>query len=248
MLKQSRFLSLACLLSLFTFSLQAQVDQFNSKGEVKIDADLKHAFEIDAARLALRSLGNLEQASVVLQPKQWQIYYDLLVNIYQQDELSRELVDCGMHTTSNPSVDYIELIYRRDSEWAKPLQEGVTSTNEPIITSLMEEYNLLIQSNSATDYEHDALVIRAARPLNISALLDELRQVEGVSSINLVRPSASVRTDIQVEPIKDGWKVIYLLEYSNDRSHSWSYYVTKNRRVKFISEKGDPLPIGWSCQ
>jgi hypothetical protein len=248
MLKLNRFSLLVCLISLFTFSVQAQADQFNSKGEVQIDAEVKHAFEIDAARLALRNMGNLDQVSIALEPKQWQIYYDLLINIYQQDELSKDLVDCGMHTSTDPSVDYIELIYRRDIEWAKPIQEGVTSTNEPVINRLMEEYNLLIQSNSATDYEHDALVIRAARPLNMSALINELQQVEGISSINLVRPSATVRTDIKVEQIKSGWKVIYSLEYGNNGYHSWSYYVPNTGRVKFISEKGDPLPVGWSCQ
>ncbi|MEM1325398.1 MAG: hypothetical protein AAGI23_05555 [Bacteroidota bacterium] len=248
MLKSSRYLLLCYLIFLCTEITFAQVDQFNPKGEIQIDAELQHAFELDAARLALRLSENLKQADIELQPQQWQRYYDLLVSIYQQDELSRELVNCGIHTTANPSVDYIELIYRRDVNWAKPLQEGVTSTNESTINKLMEERNLIIQSNEAADYKHDALVMRAARPLNMSALINELQGVEGISSINLLRPAATdVVTDIQMERVKGGWKVVYLLQYEDNKNHSWSYYMPKTGRVKFISEKGDPLPEGWAC-
>lgn len=248
-------LKLGCFVGMLLFSFSNLIAQtpfdfateFSTKGAVSLPADLKRAFEIDAARLAIRASQIDDTQQLRIPKSQWQLYYRLLAYLYQQEELVQELVNCGFHTSTNPSVDYVELIYDRNVSWSKPLQEGVTSTDETIINQLMEQYSLIIQSNTNYDYKQDALVIRSARPLNMMLLTNQLKEIEGVSEIVFFR-SETEESDILVDTMEEGWKVDYVWHFDTNKTHIWSYYVEQNGRIEFLAEKGDPLPDDWRCQ
>lgn len=251
MLKLGRFLSvLFILFSSSALLAQTPYDfdaEFNAKGAVDLPADLKRAFEIDAARLAIRAAQIDDTQQLKIPKSQWQLYYRLLAAVYQQDELVQDLIKCGFHTAASTSVDYVELIYDRTVAWSKPLQEGVTSTDEATINQLMEKYSLIIQSNGYFDHQQDALIIRSARPLNMMMLANQLSEIEGVSEVVFFRPKAE-ESDIQVTTVQNGWKVDYIWNFDTNKTHVWSYYVQQDGRVEFLTEKGNALPDDWRCQ
>ena len=226
------------------------LDQFRSKGSAEIPIELKYAFRVDAARLSIRTEEDLSSQSVRISPTQSNLYYRILTAIYESDEIGKEIAACGIHTSKNLSVDYAELVYNRGMDWAKPLQEGIASTDHPVINRLMEEYDLIIQSYRQLDAQNNALVIRAAEPINMAALSNLLSEVEGVVKVNLGTDLKST-SDIQIAPISDGWDVSYLLYFEENgikQQHRWIFHVNEKWEVEFLNESGAPVPEDLSCR
>ncbi|MEM8527412.1 MAG: hypothetical protein AAGG68_22415 [Bacteroidota bacterium] len=254
MLKVSRLSIGALLLYASTTIAQISYDyvpnlQLNSKGGVEVPSQLKRAFLIDAARLSLRTQEEWSNQSVELPKMQVQLYHNLLLNIYQQDDLARRISNCNIHTTSNLSVDYLEMIYDRDATWAKPLKEGVNATDNSVLNKLIEKYDLIIDSYQEVDNQRSRLVIRSVEPINMAAIANQLYEIKEVKKINLNSRETSI-SDIKVQPSTDGWQVVYLIKFKEGNTiqqHSWIYKVYKNGTVEFLAEAGAPIPSSISC-
>jgi len=256
MLKISRFSIWTLLLYASTTTTMAQESydyvtstRFNSKGGVEVPSHLKRAFLIDAARLSLRTQEEWSNQSVQLPKEQVQFYHNLLLTIYQQDELARKIADCDIHTIPNLSVDYLEVIYDREAAWAEPLKSGVNATNNNILNKLIEQYDLIIDSYQEVDSQRSMLIIRSVEPINMAALANQLYEIKEVRKINLSSEKTRA-TDIKVQPSTDGWQVVYLIKFKEGRTiqqHSWIYKVYSNGTAEFITEVGAPIPDSMNC-
>ncbi|MEL6719726.1 MAG: hypothetical protein AAFP82_13515 [Bacteroidota bacterium] len=254
MLKVSRFSIL--VLSLYASAAMAQESyeyvansQFSSKGGVEVPNHLKRAFLIDAARLSLRTQEEWSNQSVELPQNQIQFYHNLLLTVYQQDELARRISNCDIHTTSNLSVDYLELIYDRAASWAEPLRSGVNATNSPILNKLMEQHDLIIDSYQEINSQQSRLILRAVEPINMAALANKLYEIQEVKEVRL-DSAKSATTDIKVQPSGDSWQVVYLIKFKEGRTikqHSWIFKVYRNGTVDFVTEAGAPIPDSMNC-
>lgn len=247
---------IASLLMLMTHSaINAQqsynhVEQFRSKGNVQLSNELKRAFRIDAARLSMRMKDDLSNQAIEIPREQMNFFYNLLLNVYEKGAIAKDIANCGIHTATAPSADYIELIFDRNASWAIPLRDGVTSTNSSIINKLTEQYDLIIESYQQLDYQRDMLIIRAVEPINMAALANRLYDVKEIKQINL-ESDKKINSDIIVTPMDDGWKVTYLLRFQEEnipQQHSWIYYAYRSGRVEFITESGAPIPDYLSCK
>ena len=254
MLKISRLSICALLLYASTAMAQKSYDyvatsQFNAKGGVEVPIHLERAFLIDAARLALRTQEEWSNQSVELPKEQVQLYYNLLLAIYQQEESARKIATCNIHTTSNLSVDYLEVIYDQTAVWAAPLRSGVNATNNKILNNLMEQHDLIIDSYQKISEESDRLIIRSVEPMNMAAIANKLYEIEEVQKINL-NSRQSETTDIKVQPSSDGWQVVYLIKFKERKTiqqHSWIYKVYRDGIVEFVTEAGAPIPDTINC-
>ncbi|MEN0047443.1 MAG: hypothetical protein AAF806_10325 [Bacteroidota bacterium] len=254
MLKISRFSIWVLLLYASTVMAQKSYDyvatsQFSSKGEGKVPTHLERAFLIDAARLSLRTQDEWSNQSVELPKEQVQFYHNLLLAIYRQEESARRIASCDIHTNSNLSVDYLEMVYDREANWAKPLRSGVNATNNLILNNLIEQYDLIIDSYQSIDSKRDMLVIRSVEPINMAALANKLYEIEEIQKINLNSEKTEI-TDIKVQPSSDGWQVVYLIKFKEGRTiqqHSWIYKVYRDGIVEFVTEAGAPIPDAINC-
>jgi len=254
MLKISRFSIWALLLYASTAMAQESYDyvatsQFNTKGGVEVPTRLERAFLIDAARLALRTQEEWSNQSVELPKEQVRFYHNLLLAIYQQEESARKIASCDIHTTSNLSVDYLEIIYDKAAVWAEPLRSGVNATNNTILNKLIEQHDLIIDSYQSVDNHKDRLIIRSVEPINMAALANKLYEIEEVQKINL-NSKKSRTTDIKVQASSDGWQVVYLIKFKEGRTiqqHSWIYKVYRDGIVEFVTEAGAPIPDAINC-
>ncbi|MEM9885056.1 MAG: hypothetical protein AAF849_04125 [Bacteroidota bacterium] len=258
MLKLSRVL-LSLLLSLLCVAVfgqdhydhaQSSIDQFQSKGSANLPTDLRYAFRVDAARLSLRAEQDLDNQNARVPSADFNLYYRLLTSIYASDDLAKEIAACGIHSANSISVDYVELIYDKKVSWANPLQEGIASIDHPAVNRLMEKYDLIIQSHRQISPREDAIIIRAAEPLNMSALTNTFYDLEGISKVDL-GTNKKLSSDIQISPSDDGWDVHYLLYFEEDgvpQQHIWVYHVNKKWEIKFLSETGAPLIEGLNCR
>jgi len=247
---------IACIWMLMTYSaVNAQqsyniVEQFRSKGDAQLSNELKRAFRIDAARLSMRMKDDLSNQTIEIPREQMNFFYNLLLNVYEKGTIAKEIANCGVHTATTPSADYIELIFDRNAPWAIPLKDGVTSTHNSIINELTEQYDLIIESYQQIDYQRDMLIMRAVEPINMAALANRLYDVKEIRQINL-ESDKTINSDITVTPMDDGWKVVYLLHFQEEnipQQHSWIYYAYRTGQVEFITESGAPIPDYLNCK
>ena len=159
--------------------------------------------------------------------------------------------ECNVHTFPNPSIDHLVLIFDRNIEWAKPLQEGISETNSFEINELLDDYDLIIEKHVQWNENQDAIIIRSKEPLNMAALANDFYNVEGVSTIDLGIPDIG-GNDINMKRISNGWEVEYVLRFGSyingkGKIHIWKYNALDSGSIKFVSEGGDPIPEWMRC-
>ncbi|NJK83650.1 MAG: hypothetical protein HC912_07360 [Saprospiraceae bacterium] len=241
------------------FSLKAQIadsklvngkeERFSTKGVESIPAEMVYQFKNDAARLALRSLGDPSHQPILIPEDLTQSYFNILINIYTHDDVAKSIANCHIHTASSPSTDYLKIIYERTVDWASPLRKGITSTDSKIINNLIEQYDLLIERNEYFDARRDAIVLRAIKPINMTAIANELYPVEAVELIELGH-DRNQDTDISIQTNDEGWQVRYLISFREEKSvqqHYWFYEVKWTGQVTLLSEGGAPIPEHLQC-
>lgn len=221
----------------------------------EIPKRLERKFKRDAARLVLRMESqkeDLRYLNIDIPKSSIDNVYKILTEIYLSDETAKSIADCNVHTFPNPSIDHFVLIFERDTEWAEPLQSGITETDSDEINDLLNTYDLVIEKHVQWNDTQDAITIRSAEPLNMAALANEFYNVDGVIEIDFGQPKVT-GNDIQLRPVPDGWEVQYILKFGsyingNGKSHSWMYRFDKSGQVKFVSETGDDVPEWMRCE
>jgi hypothetical protein len=241
------------------FSLEAQIvdyelvnsraERFSTRGVEEIPVEIIYQFKNDAARLALRSLGDPSHQPIVIPEDLIQTYFNVLVNIYTHDDVAKSIAKCNIHTASTPSTDYLKIIYERTVDWASPLRKGITTTDSRIINNLIEQYDLLIERNEYFDVRRDAIIIRPTKPINMTAMANEFYKVEAVELTEL-GDNRNKSTDIAIQANDSGWQVRYMLTFTEEKSiqqHYWLYEVKFTGQVTLISEGGAPIPEYLQC-
>lgn len=226
----------------------------STEKHTSIPKSLKRKLKRDAARLALRMEAkkeDLRYQSIFIPRDNMESIYAVLSNIYLQDETAQSIAKCNVHTFPNPSIDHVVITFERSVEWAAPLRDGISETNSEEINSLLEEYDLIIEKHVQWNDTEDAITIRSKGPLNMAALANEFYNVEGVKSIDLGIPNVG-GNDINIFRRQDSWEVQYVLRFGSyitgeGKIHIWTYKVSDDQQVKFISETGDPIPEWMRC-
>ncbi|MFT4664655.1 MAG: hypothetical protein ACI8YQ_002294 [Polaribacter sp.] len=222
--------------------------------QTNIPKSLQRKFKRDAARLALRMEAkkeDLRYQSIFIPRENMESIYSVLSNIYLQDETAQSIAKCNVHTFPNPSIDHVVVTFERSIEWAAPLRDGISETDSEEINTLLEEYDLIIEKHVQWNDTEDAITIRSKEPLNMAAIANEFYNVEGVKSIDLGIPNVG-GNDINIFRKQDAWEVQYVLRFGSyitgeGKIHIWTYQVSDDQQVKFISETGDPIPEWMRC-
>lgn len=247
---------LFCLCSSFTLEAQTPAAQFVSQKTISNDIpkSLERKFRRDAARLALRLSAekeDLRYLSVAISKPTIEMIYNLLTQIYIEDESAKSIAKCKVHTFPNPSIDQLVIIYDKEVDWAAPLRDGISETESPEINDLLDEFELVIEKHTSWNDTQDALTIRSKEPLNMAALASAFAEVDGVEEIDLGIPKIA-GNDISLNRFQDGWEIQYILKFGSfasgkGKKHIWKYQVLDDGTIKFIEESGSPIPTWMRC-
>jgi len=137
-----------------------------------IPKSLERKFRRDAARLALRleaEKEDLRYLNVGIPQPTIEMVYNLLTQVYGSDETAKSIAKCNVHTFPNPSIDQLVIIYEKDIDWAAPLRDGISETENPDFNDILDEYELVIEKHVPWNDTEDALTIRSKSPLNMAA-------------------------------------------------------------------------------
>ncbi len=216
---------------------------------------LARKFKRDAARLALRMSAaqeDLRYRDIFISKELMENIYQILSNVYLSGEMAQSLAQCNVHTFPNPSIDHFKIIFDSESEWAEPLQMGISETDSPVINDLLDEYDLVLENHEKWTDTEDIIVVRSKEPLNMAALANEFYNVEGVEEIDLGIPEVG-GNDILIERQNDGWEIKYILKFGGTyipgkgKQHTWTYLASDDGVITFVSETGDPIPSYMKC-
>ena len=228
---------------------------FTSTHTTDLPKSLVRKFKRDAARLALRMDAQQEDLSyqnILISKDLVENFYQILSNIYVNDEMAQSLAKCNIHTFPNPSIDHFKIIFDSNASWATPLQNGITETDSPVINDLLDEYDLILENHEKWTDSEDIIVVRSKEPLNIAALANEFQNIEGVVEIDLGIPEVG-GNDIIIKRQSDGWQVDYVLKFGGTyipgkgKQHTWSYKASDDGSIQFISDTGDAIPSYMKC-
>lgn len=222
---------------------------------VNIPKKLTRKFKRDAARLALRMESkreDLRYLNIVIPRDNIESIYGVLANIYTSNEVAKSIADCNVHTFPNPSIDHLVIIFDREVDWAQPLRDGISETDNDEINDLLDDYDLIIEKHVQWNDTKDAITIRSKEPLNMAALANEFYNIEGVSSIDLGVPEIG-GNDINIERVNNGWEVQYVLRFGSyisgkGKMHIWKFKAHDNGKIELLSEGGDPVPDWMRCE
>jgi len=235
--------------------IERKVETNKKRDKAAIPKKLTRKFKRDAARLALRMESkqeDLRYLNIVIPKDNIENIYGVLTNIYLGNEMAKSIADCNVHTFPNPSIDHLVIIFDRDVDWAEPLREGISETNNDDINNLLDDYDLIIEKHIQWNDTKDAITIRSKEPLNMAALANEFYNIEGVNSIDLGVPEIG-GNDINVERINNGWEVQYVLRFGSyisgkGKVHIWKFNAMDDGSIEMISEGGDPVPEWMRCE
>lgn len=257
--------SIIFFIILFALSLSAQQTRptsflgakssFASKSNA-ISKRLENKFKRDAARLVLRmdaEQEDLRYGDIEIRQSRIDHVYDILTKLYESDETARSVAKCNVHTFPNISIDYFVVVYNKSSAWAQPLKDDIAETNSPQFNRLLEQHDLSIVEHQKWTDTQDAVTIRSRNPLNMSALANEFRNIDGVEDIDMGVPEI-MGNDIEMYRTPSGWRLDYILKVSGGiggealKTHTWSWSVDDSGSIKFIEEKGAPVPEWMRCE
>lgn len=248
--------AIICLLSFLCTSTQAQAQEsYAALGvtglENEIPTQLIRKFQRDAARLALRiesEKQDLRTMNISISKGSIDVFFNMLTQIYLQDETARSIARCNVHTFANPSTDQITVVYDKNVEWASQLRQGTGQAGK--VTELLERYDLIIEKHIQWNDAQEAIAIRSVEPLNMAALANEFYKIPGVASIDLNLP-AEPGNDIQVRRGNGGWEISYIMRFGeikgDIKAHVWTYQVLDNGVIRLHSETGAPIPASMRC-
>lgn len=229
--------------------------EINKEAREAIPKKLTRKFKRDAARLALRMESqkeDLRYLNIDIPRDNIESIYNVLTTIYVENEIAKSIADCNVHTFPNPSIDHLVIIFDREVDWAAPLREGISETDNEEINTLLDDYDLVIEKHIQWNDTKDALTIRSKMPLNMAALANEFYNIEGVSSIDLGVPEIG-GNDINITRIEKGWEVQYVLRFGSyisgkGKVHIWKFNALDDGSIEMISEGGDPVPEWMRCE
>ena len=232
--------------------LAAKTQSVTAKNAVPASTDRQ--FKRDAARMALRLDAEKEDSRylpVAISRDNINSIYKALTNIYLNDETGKSLARCNIHTFPNPSIDHITIIYKRATDWAAPLSQGISETTNKDFNRLLDQYDLAIEKHVQWNDTQDAITLRSKEPLNMSALAGQFDNISGVVQIDLGLPKFG-GNDIKAKRISGGWEIDFIYSFgatagSSGKQHTWKFKALDNGQVTMLKELGEPLPSWMKC-
>ena len=221
----------------------------NAQAKPPIPSSLDRQFRRDAARLALRldaEKEDIRYLPIAISRDNINGLYKALCYIYQNEESGKALAKCNVHTYANPSIDHLVVIYKKNVDWAAPLRQGITETNNKELNQLLDKYDLAIERSMNWNDTQDAITLRSKEPLNMAALADKFRDIPGVVQTELGSTKLN-GNDIKVRKIAGGWEIDYILSINATQQHTWKFKALDNGQVSLIKELGEPLPAWMRC-
>lgn len=222
-------------------------------GQNELPASLIRQYKRDASRMALRleaEKEDLRYSSIFIPKDKTNAIYTVLANIWTKNETAKSIARCNVHTFPNPSIDNFIVIYKRQAEWAAPLRQGTNETTSPEINRLLSLYGLSIDKHVQWNETLDAITIRSRELLNMTALSQEFRNINGVVDIDMNIPKVA-GNDIKIVRVSGGWEVEYIMRfgaYAGDpKVHYWRFKASDNTTVSLLKEGGDPIPSWMRC-
>ena len=238
------------LITCFLPSIHSQT----STEEVELPKHIDRKYRRDAARLALRLEGQIEDyryMGVEIPPSNVEVIYNSLKSIYQKDKTARSLSECNIHTFPDPAIEQLVVVFDKNQTWAKTVSQRTGEDSNQAVHDVLQKYNLAIKKQYQWNAEQEAITIRSRKPLNMAAVANEFYNVDGIAEIDLGIPSVK-GNDISVERTSEGWEFQFELLFGNyltgdGQSHRWKYLVSDTQEVKFLMEEGDPVPDWMRC-
>jgi hypothetical protein len=221
----------------------------NAQAKPPIPSSLDRQFKRDAARLALRldaEKEDIRYLPIAISRDNINGLYKALCYIYQNEEAGKALAKCNVHTFPNPSIDHLVVIYKKNVDWAAPLRQGITETNNKELNQLLDKYDLAIERSMQWNDTQDAITLRSKEPLNMAALADKFRDIQGVVQTDLGSTKLG-GNDIKAKRIGGGWEIDYVLSINASQQHTWKFKALDNGQVTLLKESGEPLPAWMRC-
>ncbi|MEM9820935.1 MAG: hypothetical protein AAF985_07675, partial [Bacteroidota bacterium] len=134
----------------FLLASNAPIKKVEREKATDIPKRLVRKFRRDAARLALRLESkneDLRYQNIIIPKDNIENIYDVLTNIYVNNETAQSISKCNVHTFPNPSIDHLVIVFDRDADWTSPLHEGISETDSDEINELLEDYDLIIEKH-----------------------------------------------------------------------------------------------------
>jgi hypothetical protein len=207
---------------------------FNEAVRTGISKSMAVAYRCDAARLYLRSIGNtqpLANAPVFLDENEVFLLYRSLLAVYQSSHRTAQLVtrEHRIHTVANPNIDRLAIVFDKDGDFFDNNSRGTICINNPALKAIVEKYNLIVSKYYYYNEDCDGVTLLSQKPLNMAALAQELRKIEGIKHIENVTDDNNV-SDIRAVRTPEGWLLEFCL-HANDKPIAWLFEVTHSGRV-----------------
>lgn len=249
----------SCIVMLFFLSF-AQAQTANSSCEA-VDS-LKHFYEFDATKLAIRELYKMQSAdtaSIVVNNTYTDEMLKPLLAVHQATALAArdEVVDFyNVHVFEGPATNNFILYVDTSYSWAKQWLVTEIFTEEENIDLWVDSLELFFQSTPKMIYDEDLeqdvlkVQIQTKEHLNLSPLLQEFLAVDGILKAEMVEHyQGEVERDIEYEynatqnyvdlTYHYGWEDC---EEACAKEHFWIFRVHLfDCSVEFISDGGTPL-------
>lgn len=214
-----------------------------------ISRQVERQLKMDAARLTLRANDfDLQNSNIDIPDSEQEKFYKLLRRVYQFDQ---RMLDCyHIKTANSPSTDYIRLIYKTNVAWAKPLESGISSTDDARFNELLTHYDLIIEKREVISANQSSISLRAVNPINMAALASQFYAVEGITAVDL-GDKEFASSDIQFKQLNNAWEFHYILrpdETDNSTEHRWVFRIGEGGEVQMTNEIGDSLPTWVGCE
>lgn len=248
-------LAMICFVSLTSSSSMLALDNNDPKGKTStasLSNYQKNQYKKDATRLALRQLAGdktFDQLDAEVPEDLVNSIYSSLVAVHESKLPEAKIVTKThkLHTFPTPTVDRMVVIYKRDAPWAVPLRLGDDVTDNEKINQISEKFKLKIDRHVEWDEEHNSFNMRAEESINIASIAKDLSTVESITLVDMMEPNGD-GNDLEVKKIANGWEINYVIKFDGcisgcKKRHTWTFEVTNNGKVTFISESGDDLPM-----
>ena len=215
-----------------------------SPDDSQIPSSIKKLIHTDAATLALRDVIKDPEAKynlVEIPADLIEIYYRGLIHIYNAKKHPPYDKISSIHVFPSPNVTGIVVMIDTTYEWTKSWKRGDRLTGNASIDSIMEKYNL--QLNSCY---YDLAALYSLRSINTYALSKKFEGIDGVrfSELNGYMGDGN---DIQAVINESHILYVFSIGWGDCPSgcmsrHYWDVAVEFNGAVKLIREYGEPLP------
>jgi len=218
-------------------SIGAQDLKYNVAA-LTMDSNAIREYKKDAARLALGYvLNGRSPISIGLdipQDIQDSLFNALTAIHNSSDPYAKKASTMGIHTKPKPNyIDRIVVDCTPDAPLTKYLRSGGTSTANPEINALLDQYKLEIDNYNNEENSFD---ISAPIPINMCKLAIILSKLDDGIEYTEVPEADEPNHNIEASHKGNDIWIITFTKEENDTQEKWSFKVDDNEQVQYLAE------------